>query len=215
MILFIDTETTGLVQFPLPHDHPSQPDLVQLGMVLCDDDGAERAAVELIVKPDGYTIPRSASDVHGITTETALRCGVSRQVAVAMFANLRKIADSVAAHNLPFDERVLATALHRAGKTTPLEGPIKRICTLELCEPVLKLPATERMRAAGRANQYKKPNLGECVRYFFGEDLPNTHTALADARACARIYFQVVLKGGARIDRSPVGRALHWIRSRR
>ena len=64
--LLFDTETTGFVQKDYPPDHPSQPHLVQLGMILADDASNEIQSVELIVRPEGYEIPKQASDVHKI-----------------------------------------------------------------------------------------------------------------------------------------------------
>ncbi len=196
MILFLDTETSGLVHRDLPHDHPAQPDLVQLGLVLCDDEGAERASLELIVRPEGYLIPRSAADVHGITTADALRCGFKLQTAVSLFYGFRAQADRIVGHNLDFDERVLATATFRAGRPAG-SLPVERACTAEICEPVLRLPPTARMKATGFGNKFKKPSLAECYRGFFGEELVGAHGALVDARACARVYFHVA-RGGKR-----------------
>lgn len=199
MIIFCDTETTGLYQFSLPHDHPSQPHLVQLGCILADDDGRTVQTIDLIVRPEGYAIPDAAAAVHGITTEIAERVGIPLTIAVAAFVHLRSKADTIVAHNLVFDEKIMATAIYRTGKTITLATPLNRACTLEMAEPILKIPATPRMIAAGRANQFKKPNLGECYRYFFGEELKGAHAALADAQACARIYFamkQLAVTGG-------------------
>lgn len=191
MLLFADTETTALYNFSRPPDHPSQPHLVQLGCILTEQDGTPRATLDLIVRPEGYAIPDAAAAVHGITTEIAERVGIPLTIAVAAFVHLRSKADTIVAHNLAFDERIMATAIHRTGKTITLAAPLARACTLEMAEPILKLPATAKMVAAGRANQFKKPNLGECYRHFFGEELKGAHTALADAQACARIYFAI------------------------
>ena len=70
LTLYVDTETSGLVETKLPASHPAQPHLVQLGLVLMDE-ARELATVELVVLPEGYVIPDRAAQVHGITTETA------------------------------------------------------------------------------------------------------------------------------------------------
>lgn len=189
MICFVDTETTGLVQFSLPDQSPVQPHLVQLGCILTDDDGAVRATVDLIVRPSGYVIPEAAVAAHGITNETAERCGVPLTIAVAAFVHLRSLSNLIVAHNLPFDERVMGSAIHRTGKQVTLSAPTQRACTMEMAEPIVRCPPTERMIAAGRGHQFKKPNLGECYKHFFKEELLNAHSALADVTACMRIYF--------------------------
>lgn len=192
MILVFDTETTGFVQSSLPHDHPAQPHLVQLGALLMEDDGTPLQSIDLIVRPEGYAIPDAAAAVHGITTEIAERVGIPLIVVVGTFLHLRSKADTIVAHNLPFDERIMKTAIYRTGKLVTLPSPVSRLCTLEMAEPILKIPATAKMLAAGRASQFKKPNLGECYRYFFNEEIKGAHTALADAQACARVYFAII-----------------------
>jgi len=176
-----------------------QPNLVQLGALLVEGtpDGGlkERASLELIVRPEGYTIPKTATEVHGISTDDASRCGVRLGVAVAMFANLCRLADTVCAHHLPFDERIMATAFHRAGRPGP-ELPLNRVCTAEKSEPVLKIPPTLRMKAWGHGDKFKKPSLAECFELFFGEEVKDAHSALADARACARVHAHIVRGGG-------------------
>lgn len=188
MILFIDTETTGLVHRDLPHEHPQQPDMVQLGLVLCDDDGTERACAELIVQREGRPIPESATAVHGIDATTADRAGFRLVTVVSIFYAFRAHAAKIVAHNLDFDERVVSTAAFRAGRT-PGSLPVDRACTAEMAEPVLKLPPTARMKATGYGNKHKKPSLNECHLHFFGTPVVGSHGALADARACARVYF--------------------------
>jgi DNA polymerase III subunit epsilon len=186
MILVLDTETTGLIQRSLPHDHPAQPDLVQLGLLLLEEDGTERAAIELIVARTG--IPDSVVKVHGIDDTISQKAGVSEKLAAAVFQHLAARAQTIVAHNLDFDERVIATLVHRAG-VTQKALPETRRCTVEMATPILRIPATPKMVAAGFGDQYKKPNLEECHKYFFGAPHPKAHSALADARAAARVYF--------------------------
>jgi DNA polymerase-3 subunit epsilon len=51
---------------------------------------------------------------------------------------------------------------------------------------------TEKQIKAGFTG-FKSPNLTECMRHYFQEDLPGAHDALVDARASGRIYWH--LKG--------------------
>lgn len=75
--LFFDTETTGI-----PNDYKAPctntdnwPRLIQLGWLLTDAAGRILSEGNHIVRPDGFEIPKAASDVHGITTEFALENG--------------------------------------------------------------------------------------------------------------------------------------------
>ena len=50
MILVFDTETSSLVDKNLSVNHPQQARLVELGAILCDNDGTERSTLSLIVR---------------------------------------------------------------------------------------------------------------------------------------------------------------------
>lgn len=183
--LVLDTETTGLVADRLPPDHPDQPHIVQLGALLLDDDGRERAAVSLIVNP-GVPIPPAASAVHGITDEIARRHGVPPRTAVTLLLMLAEVAHTRVAHNLRFDDAVVEAAILRQKMHGMPEGQAT-FCTMVAATPVLDLPPTERMLARGM-NRPKSPSLTECVRHFFGEDLDGAHDAMVDVRGCARVF---------------------------
>lgn len=202
MLLFFDSETSGLVHPNLPEDHPAQPHLVQLGMILADESGAEWATVELIVKPEGYVIPDGAAKVHGITTDLARAVGVPLMIAVAAFTNLRAIAHGLVAHNMAFDDLVMRAAIARTGRKPAHPGPTQHICTMDLAGPVCNLPPTERMKATGFGDKPKPPSLMEAHKYLLGEEFQGAHGALADARACMRVFF--ALKKLAETDKEKV-----------
>lgn len=189
-VLVADTETTGFLLRGQPHTHPGQPHLVQLGVILLTDEGRELASADLTVRPDGWAIPDAAAKVHGITTEIALASGVPLAVACAVYTNLRARADLVVAHNWEFDREILAVAVHRTGRKPAHPGPAEWACTMQMASPVLALPPTNAMKAAG-FTKHKPPNLGEAYRFLFDEELLNAHSAMADARACARVYFEL------------------------
>lgn len=194
MILFFDTETTGFYQDRAPIDHHSQPHLVQIAAELCEDDGEPVASFSLIVDPQ-VPIPAQASNVHGITNERAAALGVSTEFAINAFGHLYQRADVVVAHNIKFDKGIMEVALARHyGKPRPLAKTL--FCTMETATPIINLPPTERMLAAG-FNKPKPPKLEECIRHFFNEELEGAHDALVDVRACRRVYFHLQTLGGA------------------
>ena len=184
----------------LPAEHPSQPHLVQLGCLLIDDSGAEWATLELIVKPEGYVIPNRAAAVHGVTTELARAVGVPLLIAVAAFTNLRAIATRLVAHNMEFDDLVMRAAIHRTGRKPAHPGPGEWFCTMRAAGPIMELPPTARMLAAGY-DKWKPPNLMEAHEHFTGSKFEGAHGALSDARACAKVYAALMkLKGEEKAD---------------
>ena len=69
--LIFDTETTGMVEFRKPPEDASQPDLIQLGMLMIEtDDWKPRARHSLLVQLDeGKRIDPGARAAHGISEE--------------------------------------------------------------------------------------------------------------------------------------------------
>lgn len=181
--LFFDTETTGKFDFKLPPDHPSQPHLVQLAAVLLDDTGTERAGINLLVKPDGWTISEEVVAIHGISEEMATTCGIGLKNVAYLFNALCYQADLLVAHNIDFDRSIMLSVFvrnqigHRLNK-------INRYCTMKSATPIVKLPHPN-----GGMHSYKWPTLTECMDFFFGEDFSGqAHDAYRDVVACARVY---------------------------
>ena len=191
-VVFFDTETTGLPAFKQPSDHPDQPHIVQLAALLVDVPTRRvLSTLDVMVRPDGWLIPDEAASVHGITTEMAADLGVPESLAVEMLLDL--IGDRTrVAHNQPFDARIVRIACLRHFEPSQAdawtEGAAE--CTAQLSTPILKLPPTDRMRAAG-FTKFKTPNLGEAVRHFTGKPLENAHSALADVRGCMDVWFAI------------------------
>jgi len=193
VIISIDTETSSLPRKGIPLDHPEQPHLVELGAVLCEDNGKERASFNLIVRPDGWEIPEEASNIHGITTQDALACGVPLLVALSALTHLWGQASLMIAHNAEFDLKIIDIALARAGREPTYKRPPSR-CTMRLATPVLNLPPTPKMITAGMTKP-KRPSLQEAHTHLVGHPFEGAHNALADARACARVFFAMKEKG--------------------
>lgn len=188
LILVADTETSGLTLGREKPSHPGQPNLVQLACIMFTDTGKEIGSLSVIIKPDGWTIPDEAAAVHGINTEMATLVGIPLLAALAVFNHMVKAADVVVAHNAEFDLKILMTAFHRVNRPFPYMNPR---CTKDMADPIMRMPPTEKMIAAGFGWKTKPPKLIECIKYFFDEDLEGAHDALVDTRACARVFFEI------------------------
>ena len=179
MLLFFDTETTGKANFDLPADHPSQPRLVQIAFQLYTNQGTNPLhSLCCIVKPDGFTIPDEATDIHGITTSLALGIGVKPTWILNAFTQLWEKSTVVIAHNIDFDLMVILNEWSRLGIVRPKEPTT--FCTMTASTNVLKLP--------GKYNNYKWPKLSEAYAYFTGKQLENEHDALVDINATKTVY---------------------------
>lgn len=193
MLIVLDTETTGLPDFKARSNDPVQPHIVQLALVTCDDDGAELSAKSVIVRPDGWTIPPEMTAIHGISHERAMDEGIPEEAAVEMFIVAQSRARLRVAHNESFDRRIVRIAMTRAGIERDFIEAIEArasYCTCNNAKTIVNLPPTAPMVARGM-NGPKPPKLIECIKYFFGEELPGAHDALIDARAASRLYFHL------------------------
>lgn len=192
--LFYDSETTGLHLFSEPSEDPRQPHIVQLGAALVDLDTFDQiASLDLIVKPDGWTIPDEVAAIHGITTERAMDVGVPAKVVFDLMIELWGRASVRIGHNEGFDARMVRIALMRHRDNDP-DAEInvawkagKAECTQVLATPILKLPPTEKMLRAG-FKKNKSANLGEAYEFFTGKKLVGAHSAMVDVQACIEVY---------------------------
>ena len=67
--LIFDTETTGMVKWKEPPEHPGQPDLVQLAMLLVErDDWSIKTRASFVLQlAEGVRIDPEAEATHGIS----------------------------------------------------------------------------------------------------------------------------------------------------
>lgn len=176
-----DTETTGLPNWKIPSDDPSQPHLVELAALLYNDAGELVEQYSAIIKPDGWVIPDDVIAVHGITNELALDVGISEAEALEGFLALHAKAGLRIAHNVNFDDRIIRIGLKRYFSEELADqfkaGP--KYCTCQQSRSIVALPSN------------KLPTLSEAYKHFTGEDLIEAHRAAADAAACARVYFGI------------------------
>lgn len=189
MYLFFDTETTGLINFDLDLMHESQPRICQLAAALTDDKGNILDEMNAIIKPDGWTVPKQASDIHGLTTERCEAEGIPILEAPQLFNGLKVQCRARVAYNIDFDKRLLAREAQLAGLEHNSEG-IESFCVMRMAQPICKMPPSEKMMASGRRG-FKPPKLQEAFFHFFGEEMQNAHDAMADVRGCMRVFFAI------------------------
>lgn len=178
MIIFYDTETTGLPDFKAPSESEHQPHIVQLAALLVDPaTGKTINSIDVIIKPDGWIIPDDVTEIHGISTELAMDVGVSEKLALEMFMDMWGGRKRVG-HNESFDARIIRIGLMRYGS--------------DLAEVFKAGEAECTMRLSTKAcGLGKAPKLSEAYRHFVNEELENAHSAMADALACRDIYFSI------------------------
>lgn len=184
MFLFFDTETTGLPrdwQAPL-ENLDNWPRLVQLAWLLTDKNGREIKSISKIIKPEGYEIPEAAAAVHGISTARAQAEGVLLDPVLKEFTRAVDEAKILVAHNMSFDEKIMGAELLRKKYEHKLfERP--KICTMHSSTNYCRIE---------NGYGYKWPKLIELHQKLFNEAFDGAHDALADVKACARCFFELM-----------------------
>ena len=194
LILFFDTETTGL---PLsrrasPQQSHLWPSVVQLSFILYDvSNQVSVDSQDMIIKlPRDAALPKESIAIHGITRARLNTKGIPISVALDAFEAAVAKADLVVAHNLEFDLNVLKAELWRARRSLEFQPPIGRarqFCTMVATKKLCNLKAKSK---DGR--QYVKyPKLEELHRHMFGVEHGHMHDAMGDVLAGLRCYCQL------------------------
>lgn len=178
LIDIFDTETSGIPNWKIPSDDPSQPHLVEIAALLCNEQGAVIDSYKAIIKPDGWAFDPEATAIHGITYEMAMDVGIPEIEALDGFLAIHARADLRVAHNITFDDRMIRIAIkryHGSALADAFKVSSEKFCTCQKSREPVGLK--------------KVPTLAEAYKHFTGEELVDAHRAMPDAQACARIYF--------------------------
>ena len=193
MILFFDTETTGLPKnwkAPIT-DFDNWPRLVQLAYQIFDENGNKEIEDEYLVKPNGYKIPLTATKIHGITNEKANSQGISISNILEDFSILLKEVDTIVAHNLDYDEKILGCEFLRLNLPNPLINKHK-ICTMK---------SSTNYCAINGPYGYKWPSLSELHYKLFNTDFEEAHNAIVDIQATSKCFWELVNRGILKLNK--------------
>jgi DNA polymerase-3 subunit epsilon len=183
MYLFFDTETTGLPKkWKAPvTDLDNWPRLVQIAWLTFSEEGRQMEEGSFIIKPDGFVIPEDAARIHGITMDRAGKEGAPLPFVLEQFQSVVNLADTLVAHNISFDEKIVGAEFLRNNLPNVVSGKNK-ICTMESSKEFCAL-----------SGQYglKWPRLSELHHKLFGEDFAEAHNAVNDIRATAKCFWEL------------------------
>lgn len=202
MILFFDTETTGIRKGGFV------PRVVQIGALLTDDQGNTISELNILLHPEGFEhVPQEAANVHGFTIEKIKSAGVDRLYGLSVFFDLAKNAQTLVAHNAEYDmdlmqietdfykQRALDSEQSRVQEWQEVLEQAQVFCTMLNTREIMQLPLSAAQasffRDTGIDQKYKNPRLIEAYQHFFQKDFEGAHDAMADVRACRDVYFKL------------------------
>jgi len=186
MILFYDTETTGLPRRGKPLDDRLQPRIVQLGAILDDNEGNEVMRLDVILKLPN--LPEEvneswdhAANIHGISRALSERIGVYEPDALNLFLDMLDAADVVVGQNIVGFDNDIVTGCTRRALKDPALTPFKDKKVFD----TMKAGAALMKRTSG------KVSLTALHTYLFGEAFEGAHRAISDVKATRRCFYRL------------------------
>ena len=195
MFLIFDTETTGLPRnYNAPwSDSDNWPRMVQIAWQLHDKFGKLLQNNSIIIKPEGFTIPFNAVQIHGINNERALNEGELLLEVLQQFAKVVNDCTYLCGHNIEFDINIIGAELLRCGIGNIFESKkvidTKNDDTTNYCA----IPG-------GKGGKYKWPTLTELYTKLFNAKFEEAHNAAFDVQATAKTFFEIVKRGITRVS---------------
>lgn len=185
MLLFFDTETTGLWEKRLPCGDEGQPKIVQLGAMLVDPvERREVMRIDLVVyRPD--PIPEAASNIHKTTTDISQAIGVQEDCALQIFCDMLAAAQMAVAHNIEFDVNIINNAVRLLSGNPKLDvfADKGKFCTMLAAVPVCKFPSKYGHKG------YAWPKLEKAIPHLIGREPTAAHQAIGDVIDCRDLFF--------------------------
>jgi DNA polymerase III subunit alpha len=190
MFLIFDTETTGLpsnYNAPLT-DFNNWPRMVQIAWQLHDTKGKLLGADSIIIIPENYTIPFNATQIHGISTDRAIKEGRDLKQVLMEFALTVETCSYLCGHNIDFDINIIGAEFLRCGLPNYFENKKKIDTKSDETTNFCALPG-------GRGGKFKWPTLTELYTKLFTNSFQEAHNAAFDVQATTKVFFEIIKRG--------------------
>jgi len=190
LILFFDTETTGLMDKSLPLEERAC--IVQLAYITGMYNGESVDVIDrknIMCKPLVPIHPK-AQEVHGFSDEDVANCPPFKDIAGDFFRAIME-ADIIVWHNIKFDidmveaeaEKIWPDDWKREAFISKLRK--KSVCTMMPSIQLCKCPFPSGKRG------YKWPKLTELYKFLFNKEVENAHDALGDITATMECFVEL------------------------
>lgn len=179
-ILFVDTETSGVPKdWKAPYDK-KWPYIVQIAWLIYSMDGKEIKSESYFIKDENIDIDPTAQKIHGISKDILLAKGEKRvKVLKRLFKDIKQYKPLVVGHLIEFDIQMITAGFQRAGLKNILKDSLF-FCTMRATSHYVKF----------RNRSY--PRLDELYEALFKSPMADQHNALADAKATAACFFELL-----------------------
>ena len=186
-ILAIDTDTYAMM-YKDENNRTVYPPMVELACVRYDKDGNEVETYRTLVQPPkGYTIPTDSFVYNKFSRSQLEAEAVPVEEALSHFFDMLSRSGCLLGHNIQFDLYVIREYMTI---DSPANWHYSDYPWIDTSSPPMCLGKEHGIKQ----NHITLPHLHTLL---FGHPYDNPHHALSDARACARIYFEMIRQGDA------------------
>jgi DNA polymerase-3 subunit alpha (Gram-positive type) len=172
MMIFLDTETTGLLK-PAAIRTIEQPFIIELYACKVDKDFKFIGEIETFIKPP-VPISEEITKITGID-ESMVKDAPTFIEVYKDLVDFFLGEETLIAHNAPFDVGVLYWELFRADKEKHFPWPHRHVCTVERTMPM----------------ENRRLPLAKLHEKLLGKPHENAHRAKDDVHALIRCYIQL------------------------
>lgn len=192
--LFIDTETTGLpINDKVAYTNiDNWPYLVQIALIIEDDNYGILAKRNIILKPNGYSIPESSTRIHGISNAQAVNEGEDRKRVICFLDTVLYNSDIIIGHNVAFDLNVVKAEIIRVKGIENVLFLKKEANIIDTMKLGVNICNISNLSFYSRQSQpYKYPKLDELYYKLFNKHFDNQHDAMSDIQATYDCYYEL------------------------
>jgi len=159
--------------------------MVQIAWQLHDETGQLLHYDSIIIKPEGYTIPFNAEQIHGISTKRALEEGRELKTVLQEFIEIVNKCKYLCGHNIEFDINIIGAEFLRMGLPNVFEGKPSIDTKSDETTAYCAIPG-------GKGGKFKWPTLSELYTKLFNESFAEAHNAAFDVQATAKAFFEII-----------------------
>ena len=205
LVLVFDTETNGLPKnmraAPNNSNFNDWPNVVQLSYILYDTEAKRVVEIHdhIIRVPEGVNITEESIKFHGITNEISQNNGTPFEQVINTFMENFRLADLIVAHNVEFDQKIVAAELFRIMQTASnkdywlsalndIVNAQKYYCTMQQGIDLCNIKAVTKIE---KKEYTKFPTLLELCKYLFLYEPKNLHNSLNDVLVCFQCFYQM------------------------
>jgi DNA polymerase III epsilon subunit-like protein len=163
-----------------PNDLSNWPRMIHISWIVLGENLKPKKDYNCVIKPDGFTISEEIAGRHDVDMERANNEGDDIKQVLQHFADSMKEVKYLFAHNLDYNENILAAEFKRAGIEHGIFAA-ERLCLMQEGTFYAKIPK--------RGGGYKWPSLMELHAAIFKQGYSPANNARADVIAASRCFI--------------------------